>query len=214
MKIYIIYLVIIFLLTTCVQQNNKDNAIRTSSTNLRCKEVDSSKQVTSSIYNDCIRRCAINYGVDASLVKAIIQVESNYDPTVISKSNAVGLMQLKADTAGRDAYRLKGWKGEPSIYELKNAVVNIDLGTAYLSILQKQLEGIINPKTRRYAVIVAYVNGLSALLKIFSIDRSYAIEKINKLSPDQFYQYIQSHHPSAQAQRYLSKVNSIYVNQD
>ncbi|URJ31108.1 transglycosylase SLT domain-containing protein [Blochmannia endosymbiont of Camponotus sp.] len=214
MKIYIICLIIILLLTTCVQQNNKENNIRTSSTNLRCKEIDSSKQVISSIYNDCIHRCAINYGVDASLVKAIIQVESNYDPTVISKSNAVGLMQLKADTAGRDAYRLKGWKGEPSVHELKNAVVNIDLGTAYLSILQKQLEGIINSRTRRYAVIVAYVNGLSALLKTFAIDRSYAIEKINKLTPDQFYQYIQSHHPSVQAQRYLSKVNSIYINQD
>lgn len=211
MKICIIYLVVIFLFTTCVQKNIKKNATWTLYTNSKYNAIYLPKRMTPSMYHDYIHYCAMSYGVDASLVKAIIQVESNYNPTVISKSNAVGLMQLKADTAGRDAYRLKGWRGEPSVHELKNAAINIDLGTAYLSILQKQLEGIIDAKTRRYAIIVAYVNGLGALLKIFSIDRNCAIEKINKLDPEQFYQYIQSHHPSKQAQRYLSKVNSIYV---
>ncbi|AGC03669.1 Endo-type membrane-bound lytic murein transglycosylase A [Candidatus Blochmanniella chromaiodes str. 640] len=214
MKIYIIHLVVILLLTTCAQKNIEKNTTWTLYTHSKYKIIYFSKRITPSMYNDYIHYCAMNYGVDASLVKAIIQVESNYNPTVISKSNAVGLMQLKADTAGRDAYRLKGWRGEPSIHELKNAAVNIDLGTAYLSILQKQLEGIIDVKTRRYAIIVAYVNGLSALLKTFSIDRNYALEKINKLNPEQFYQHIQSHHPSKQAQRYLFKVNSVYVTQN
>ncbi|WP_159715410.1 transglycosylase SLT domain-containing protein [Blochmannia endosymbiont of Camponotus nipponensis] len=214
MKIYIIYSVGILFLTACAQRNVEENIGRTLYTDSKYAIIYSSKRITPSIYNDYIHRCAMNYGVDASLVKAIIQVESNYDPTVISKSNAVGLMQLKADTAGKDAYRLKGWKGKPSIHELKNAAINIDLGTAYLSILQKQLEGIINLKTRRYAIIVAYVNGVSALLKTFSIDRNYAIKKINRLNPEQFFQHIQSHHPSTQAQRYLFKVNSIYIEQN
>lgn len=213
MKIYIIYLIIMFLLISCINNKNiQEKIIQIKSVcNINHEKKNFSIQIQSDMYDDYIHRCAYIYGVDISLIKAIIKVESNYNPVVISKSNAVGLMQLKADTAGRDVYRLKGQKGEPSILELKDAAINIDLGTAYLSILQKRLEGISNIETRRYAVIVAYVNGLGALLRIFSINRNHAIQKINKLNAKQFYQYIQYHHPSKQAQRYLSKVNAIYI---
>ncbi len=80
------------------------------------------------VYNDYIRQAASNYGVDETLIKAIIQVESGFNPNVVSTSNAVGLMQLKASTAGRDAYRMKGRSGQPSSRELKDPAVNIDLG--------------------------------------------------------------------------------------
>lgn len=90
------------------------------------------------VYNDYIRQAASNYGVDETLIKAIIQVESGFNPNVVSTSNAVGLMQLKASTAGRDAYRMKGRSGQPSSRELKDPAVNIDLGTAYINILQSQ----------------------------------------------------------------------------
>lgn len=213
MKIYAVYLILIFLLISCVnsQNINEKSAQFPFIRGLDYKNINSSIWIQSRMYDNYIDRCACNYGVDASLIKAIIKVESNYNPTAISKSNAVGLMQIKPDTAGRDVYRLKGKKGEPSVGELKNAVINIDFGTIYLSMLQKQLENIIDSKTRRYAVIVAYVNGLHALLQIFSVDRNCAINTINKLSSEQFYQYIQYHHPSKQAQRYLSKVNECYL---
>lgn len=210
---YILYIVILLIITQCVVRNHKKKNVRILSlynqvapSNFNIKN----KSNIDNTYDYYIHLYAKKYGVDAGLIKAIIQVESNYNPTVVSKSNAVGLMQLKADTAGKDAYRLKGWSGKPSIYDLKNAVINIDLGTAYVSILQKQLEGVIDIKTRRYAIIVAYVNGLGALLRIFSTDRTHAIEKINKLNSEQFYQYIKYNHPSEQAQRYLSKVDSVY----
>lgn len=195
---------------------NKQNITRNSTLDLLVynkHHVQNSAPIQnkSMMYDYYINSCAYNYGVDASLIKAIIKVESNYDPTVVSKSNAVGLMQLKPDTAGRDVYRLKGLQGEPSVGTLKNAVINIDLGVAYLSILQRQLEGIIDMQTRRYAIIVAYVNGLGALLQIFSVNRDCAIKKMNALNAEQFYQYIQYHHPSKQAQRYLLKVNEYYL---
>jgi membrane-bound lytic murein transglycosylase E len=60
------------------------------------------------------------WGVDPQLVTAIIAIESGGNPTVISKSGAVGLMQLKPSTSGRDVYRRMGWRGEPSVSELKN----------------------------------------------------------------------------------------------
>src|SRR5471030_1666694 len=149
-------------------------------------------------YGSVIHQAANTYGVDETLVKAIIQVESGFNPTVVSKSNAVGLMQLKASTAGRDAYRLKGRYGQPSTRDLKDPATNIDLGTAYISILQRQLSGIKNPETLRYATTVAYVNGAGALLRSFSSDRDYAISKINQLTPEEFSRHIQQKHPQPQ----------------
>ena len=144
------------------------------------------------VYNDYIRQAASNYGVDETLIKAIIQVESGFNPNVVSTSNAVGLMQLKASTAGRDAYRMKGRSGQPSSRELKDPAVNIDLGTAYINILQsQQLAGINNPQTLRYATIVSYVNGAGAMLRTFSSDKRVAVNRINQMSPDEFYQHIQ-----------------------
>lgn len=65
----------------------------------------SSAGSTTVAYSDVIKQAASHYGVDETLIKAIIQVESGYNPDVVSRSNAVGLMQIKASTAGRDAYR-------------------------------------------------------------------------------------------------------------
>ncbi|MCW6568065.1 transglycosylase SLT domain-containing protein [Yersinia ruckeri] len=162
-------------------------------------------------YSDYIKDAASHYGVDETLIKAIIQVESGYNPNVVSTSNAVGLMQIKASTAGRDAYRMKGRGGQPSSRELKDPAVNIDIGTAYINILQnQQLVGINDPQTLRYATIVSYANGAGAMLRTFSSDKKLALNQINSLSPDEFYQHIQSKHPAPQAPRYLWKVDTAY----
>ncbi|MFZ2611889.1 MAG: membrane-bound lytic murein transglycosylase EmtA, partial [Raoultella planticola] len=96
------------------------------------------------------------WGVDPQLVTAIIAIESGGNPTVISKSGAVGLMQLKPSTSGRDVYRRMGWRGEPSVSELKNPERNISMGAAYLSILENgPLAGIKDPQVMRYAVVVS-----------------------------------------------------------
>ncbi|MEM6049622.1 membrane-bound lytic murein transglycosylase EmtA [Erwinia sp. P7711] len=154
---------------------------------------------------------ANNYGVDQKLVEAIISVESGGNPTVVSKSNAIGLMQIKASTAGREVYRVQGRRGQPSSKELRDPVRNIDIGTAYLKILQDQsLAGIRDPKTLRYATIVSYANGAGALLRTFSRDRDRAIAMINAMSPEEFYQHVQNKHPAAQAPRYLWKVTTAY----
>nr|WP_232370063.1 transglycosylase SLT domain-containing protein [Xenorhabdus lircayensis] len=162
-------------------------------------------------FDSFIELAAKRYGVDEILIKAIIQVESDFRPEVVSKSNAVGLMQIKASTAGRDAYRMKGKSGQPTMHELKDPETNIDLGTAYISLLKKQhLEGIANPETLYYATIVAYVNGAGALLRTFDLNRALAINKINRMTPNEFYQYVQNNHPAPQAPRYLWKVKNAY----
>ena len=154
---------------------------------------------------------ASHYGVDQRLISAIISVESGGDPDAVSRSNAVGLMQIKAATAGREVYRAQGRHGQPSTRELRDPAKNIDIGTAYIRLLQqRQLAGIRDPETLRYATIVAYANGAGALLRTFSRDRDRAIAMINDLSPDEFRRHVQTKHPAAQAPRYLWKVNTVY----
>ncbi|AMG60265.2 MULTISPECIES: membrane-bound lytic murein transglycosylase EmtA [Pantoea] len=154
---------------------------------------------------------ASHYGVDEKLISAIISVESGGNPGVVSRSNAVGLMQIKASTAGREVYRTLGRRGQPSNAELRDPAKNIDIGTAYIRILQDSaLSGIRDPLTLRYATIVSYANGAGALLRTFSRDRDRAIAMINAMSPDEFYQHVQNRHPAAQAPRYLWKVTTAY----
>ncbi|HDU8609704.1 TPA: transglycosylase SLT domain-containing protein [Morganella morganii] len=162
-------------------------------------------------FDQFIRQASNRYEVDETLIRAIIEVESSYRPDVISKSNAVGLMQIKASTAGRDAYRVKGRNGEPSTRELLDPQTNIDIGTTYIRIIRDQhLAGITDPQTLNYATIVSYVNGAGALLRTFDNNRALAIEKINALSADEFYEHVQSKHPASQAPRYLWKVKNAY----
>lgn len=50
-------------------------------------------------YLEIIRRHASFYGLEEALVKAVIKVESDYQPQIVSKKGAQGLMQLIPETA-------------------------------------------------------------------------------------------------------------------
>jgi len=50
-------------------------------------------------YLDIIRRHATSYQLEEALVKAVIKVESDYQPRVVSRKGAQGLMQLIPETA-------------------------------------------------------------------------------------------------------------------
>ncbi|MDC9595501.1 transglycosylase SLT domain-containing protein [Xenorhabdus anantnagensis] len=218
MKFKLRYIAFVLLLTGCAGQQVHQSDINRQTVAKRMlnnnKPASASRKLTNrpvTLFDSFIERAAKRYGVDETLIKAIIQVESGFRPEVVSKSNAVGLMQIKASTAGRDAYKMKGKSGQPTMRELKDPETNIDLGTAYISILKKQhLEGISNPETLYYATIVAYVNGTGALLRTFDSNRALAINKINRMTPNEFYQYVQNNHPAPQAPRYLWKVKNAY----
>ncbi|QQN36151.1 transglycosylase SLT domain-containing protein [Rahnella aceris] len=163
-------------------------------------------------FDDEIEDAADEYKVDRKLVKAIIQVESGFNPKAVSPSNAIGLMQLKASTSGCDAYRYKGKRGCPDDDDLLDPETNIDLGTAYISALQRQqLNWINDPLTRRYATEVAYANGAGALLRTFSSNRQTAIQMINQLTPEAFNWHVRQYHPAPQAPRYMAKVEKAYA---
>jgi soluble lytic murein transglycosylase-like protein len=70
----------------------KDRQLRTSFRLAGCA-------VNSAEFDPIINFCALKYGVDKSLVKAVIHAESGYDPNAVSAKGASGLMQLMPQTA-------------------------------------------------------------------------------------------------------------------
>ncbi|BBT82015.1 murein transglycosylase [Aeromonas allosaccharophila] len=160
-------------------------------------------------YAGIIREASRKYGVPESLIYAVIKTESSFNPYAVSHANAYGLMQVIPATAGRDVYvRVKGKNGQPTREELFNPAYNIDVGTAYLHLLQTvYLADIEDPRSRRYAVISAYNGGAGGVLNTFSSDRKAAPGRINQLSPEAVYQVLTEQHPKEEARRYLYKVN-------
>ena len=75
-------------------------------------------------YEDIINHYSSKYNVSADLVKAMIQVESNYDPYAVSAKNCKGLMQLHPDTALRYG-----------VEDVFNPEENISGGIRYFSFL-------------------------------------------------------------------------------
>lgn len=158
-------------------------------------------------YLSIIYKAAQKYNVEKSLILAIIHIESNFNPYAESNSDALGLMQIVQNSAGLDVFRLKKKWGKPTRKYLFDPEKNIDTGTAYLSILESNyLSGIIDPTSRRYAVIIAYNSGIKNIFRIFSHDKNIALKKINSISSKKFYQILIKKHPSLEARKYLQKV--------
>lgn len=76
----------------------------------------------STAYDSMIESAAHTHEVHASLIRAVIVVESGFNPRAVSKRGAIGLMQLRPETARR--------YGVSNIYD---PAQNIRAGAHYLS---------------------------------------------------------------------------------
>ena len=159
-------------------------------------------------YRPMVERYARQYNISSSLIYAVIRTESNFNPYAVSRIPAYGLMQLVPTSGGRDAYRhIKGKDGVPSKQYLFDPERNIELGTAYLDLLDdKYLAAVQNKISREYCVISAYNTGAGNVLRTFSKDRTTAINAINGLQPPEVYNRLRNELPYDETRRYLNKV--------
>jgi soluble lytic murein transglycosylase-like protein len=81
-------------------------------------------------YDEVIREAATLYQIPEELVRAVIKVESDYDPRAISRVGAQGLMQLMPETAQRMQVR-----------DIMDPRENILGGVRYLRVLANLFNG-------------------------------------------------------------------------
>jgi hypothetical protein len=118
-------------------------------------------------FEPIINSCALEYGVDKSLVKAVIQAESGYNPNAVSRKGAAGLMQLMPKTA-------EGLKVCNSL----DPAENIRGGVRYLKFLLDTFKGDVS------LALAAYNAGLSKVAKYGGIPpyeetRNYVAKVLN-----------------------------------
>lgn len=160
------------------------------------------------LYKPWIKHFSSQSKVLPELVYAIMEVESAFNPRAVSKSNALGLMQIKATAAGKDVYQyIDGKPNQPSEKTLFNPKENIRIGTAYIGLLQNNyLKGINNVQSKEMLVISSYNGGLSSVLSLFGKTPEHAIKRINGLRPKQVYRTLRYVHQSDETKRYIEKV--------
>ncbi len=62
-------------------------------------EIGQQRQLSPETVDKAIDAAAQRHGVDANLVRAVVKVESNFNPHAVSRKGAMGLMQLMPYTA-------------------------------------------------------------------------------------------------------------------
>jgi membrane-bound lytic murein transglycosylase C len=167
-----------------------------------------SHSVRAGKYRGYVSRYAEQYGLASSLILAIMHTESGFNPFAVSRSQAVGLMQIVPDTAGHEAHRyLTGTPGAPSLETLFAPESNIRYGVAYLHLLARRyFGGVANSGSRQMCVIAAYNGGPGAVLRLFDPDPDAAVARINSMSPEQVYAALTTEMPNAETRRYVDLV--------
>ena len=99
-------------------------------------------------YRDVVVEACSMYRMDEALIRAVMEVESDYNRYAISSAGARGLMQLMPQTAQQLGVR--------NIWDPKQ---NIQAGTAYLKLFTRRFSGDVE------LALAAYNAGPNAVLK-------------------------------------------------
>lgn len=108
-------------------------------------------------YWNLIKSEAQNAGIDPYLVISMTRRESHFRSSVISSARAVGLMQLKVETAQEIARKLG--LSVSSETALEDPSLNVKLGCAYLKYLMTKFDGDVT------ATVAAYNMGETRIMK-------------------------------------------------
>jgi membrane-bound lytic murein transglycosylase C len=161
-------------------------------------------------YRPSVLKYSSQYQVSPSLVFAIMRTESNFNPFAVSGAPAYGLMQLVPTSGGRAGFRrVNGVDQSPTIDYLFDPDHNIELGTAYLSVLDKnEFHAVSNQVSRDYCVIAAYNTGPRNVARSFANDKNEALRAMNGLPPAALYDRLRTSLPYEETRQYLVKVTN------
>ncbi len=161
-------------------------------------------------YGEYVALYAKEYGIDQTLIFAIIKTESSFNPYAVSHIPAYGLMQVVPTSAGRDVYKaLNNKDGIPTKEMLFTPKINIQYGLTYLDILfTRYLKGIKNSLSHEYCVIAAYNTGSGNVLSVFHKDRKKAVDVINSMTSAEVYRKLRTSLKYEEARNYLLKVTN------
>ncbi|QCU90482.1 murein transglycosylase domain-containing protein [Thiomicrorhabdus sediminis] len=159
-------------------------------------------------YQNLVEQFSREYAVDNDLVYAIMEVESAFNPRAVSRSKALGLMQIKPGSAGRDVFKyVDNQAGQPSEQALFNPKDNIRIGVAYLSLLKQMYFKDVKDKTKKELLAVAsYNGGLNTVFKLFGKTPEQSVARINRLSAERIYWILRQKHESNETRQYIEKV--------
>ncbi len=175
---------------------------------VRINMVEKHQNLRKQKYSKHVLAAANRYQISPQLIYGIIETESSFNPFAVSTANAYGLMQVVPKTAGADVFqRIKNKKGMPTKQQLFDPAFNIDIGSAYLHILNNNyLKEVTNGMSRHYSIISAYNGGAGNVLKTFHGNRKTAMKVLNAKSSKDVYYLLTRKHPKAESRRYLEKV--------
>lgn len=130
---------------------------------------------------DAVARYAQQYRLSPALLMAVMKAESDFNPTVISKAGAVGLMQLVPETAIRHGVR--------NLYDVRE---NIAGGAKHLRYLLDRFHGNIRlalaaynageRKVDRYRQIPPFKETRTYVKKVMGFYRDYRTSQTMSLS--------------------------------
>lgn len=123
-------------------------------------------------FDSIIEAYAREFGVDTSLVKAVIHAESGYNPEAVSNKGAMGLMQLMPKTAQ-----------DLKVDNCFNPSQNIKGGVKYLRFLLDTFKGDVElavaaynaglSKVAKYGGVPPYQETRNYVAKVLSYQQSY-----------------------------------------